>query len=102
MSIAKTSAIRESARHVSVNGRGTSWRISTPRDVANITGPYTVLTACSYPEAMLRARRIRAQIALHLMGALDENSAYAVYTTGVQPLPVLVDTGFAAYKAAQD
>ena len=102
MSISKTSAIRESARYVSINGRGTSWQITAPWDIGHLSGSYTDHTACSYTEAVLRARRIRANIVLHLMGALDENSSWAVYCAGPEPLTALVDLGLTAYKAANN
>ena len=101
MFLSKTRAIRESAGYVSVCGRRTSWQITAPWDIGHLSGPYTTHTACSYPEALLRARRIRASIVLHLMGALDENSDYAVYAAGGEPLAVLVDLGVAAYKKSQ-
>ena len=102
MLLSKKRAIHESAGYVSVCGRRTSWQITAPWDIRQLGGPYTTDTACSYPEALLCARRIRARIVLHLMGALDENSDYAVCAAGGEPLAVLVDLGVAAYKADQN
>lgn len=102
MFLSKTRAIRESAGYVSICGSRTSWQITAPWDIGHLSGPSTTHTACSYPEAVLRARRIRANIVLHLMGALDDNSAGAVYCAGPEPLRSLVDLGLAACKADQN
>lgn len=102
MLLSKRQAIRESAKYVSVTGRGTSWQITEPWAVEHPAGPTTRWSAGSYAEAKWRAKQTRALIALHFLGALDENSAYAVYITGDEPLPVLVDLGLAAYKTDRD
>ena len=101
MCLSKTRAIRKSAGCVFICGSRTSWQITAPWDIGQLNGPSTSYTACSYPEAVLRARRIRANIVLHLMGALDENSAWAVYCAGPEPITSLVDLGLTAYKAFQ-
>lgn len=102
MLLSKRQAIRESAGYVSICGSRASWQITEPWSVENPAGPTTCWSAGSYAEAKWRARGTRALIALHLMGALDENSAYAVYCAGGEPLPVLVALGLAAYKTTQD
>ena len=99
--LAKTAAIREARRHVSIQGSGTSWQIISPFCADNLSGPSTSATATSYFEAQARARGIKARIALTLMGRFDENADYAIYNDGYGPmtLPDLIEIGLKASRA---
>ena len=74
----KTDALRRASRAVSIWGRGTSWTISCPWDYADVSGPSTELNCDSYAKARRAAARIRAGIALALMGRYTDDSAYAL------------------------
>ena len=98
--LSKTAAIREARRHVSIQGSGTSWSITSPFYDDNLSGPSTSTTATSYFEAQVRARSIKARIALNLMGRFVENADYAIYNDGYGPmtLPDLVEIGLKASR----
>jgi hypothetical protein len=96
MQTSKTAAVREARRHVFIQGRGTSWQITSPFDAGNLRGPYTTTNASSYFEAQALARSIKARIALTLMGKMDEHAAYAIYNSAASNINDLVDAALVA------
>lgn len=76
--MSKTAAIREAMGHVSICGSGTSYHVYGPYRASEPRGPSTEITADSYPKALRARCGWRAQIALALMGRLDENTSFAV------------------------
>lgn len=75
----KTQALRTASRAVSYWGSGTSWTISCPWDRANPQGPSTEIQCDSHAKARITACRIRAGIALALMGQYTDDTAYTLY-----------------------
>ena len=94
--ISKTAAIREARRHVSIQGRGTSWQIISPFYADNLSGPSSTTRAPSYFETLARARRLKACIALTLMGRFDEHADYAIYNYGPATFDELLTVGLRA------
>jgi hypothetical protein len=74
----KTEALARASRAVSIWGQGTSWTVSCPWDRADVGGPSTTINCDSYAKARHAAARIRAGIALALMGRYTYESAYAL------------------------
>ena len=74
MATCKTTAIREAAKYVTINGQGTSWTIYGPYSCADLSGPSTESTASSYVQAVRIRTAWRAIIALALMERLDGES----------------------------
>ncbi len=85
MAMSMTRAIRESAGHVSIHGRGTSWIVIGPWRDDEPHGPSTESGADSYAKARLKATAWRARVALGLMGRLTEDSAWAVEVAAHDP-----------------
>ena len=94
MSMSKSAAIREAAKHVSVHGQRTSWQIIGPYRDNELSGPSTEVTADSWFKARNRAAVWKARIALILMGHDDNDYTFAVdheHYRGVNDVPGLID-----------
>lgn len=98
MSMSKSAAIREAAKHVSVHGQRTSWQIIGPNRDDELSGPTTKLTADSWFKARGIAAIWKARLALRLMGYVDAPGKYdygfAVdheHFRGVNDVPGLID-----------
>lgn len=75
-----TTAIKTASRIVTVNvfGRGTDWYASVPNYSDRPEGPCVHSRATSRQGALRIVRTVRAELALHLMGKLGIDVAYAV------------------------
>jgi len=76
--MSKTEALKRASRAVSMWGQGTNWTICCPWDRADVGGPSTTINCDSYAKARHAAARIRAGIALALMGRYTDDCAYAL------------------------
>ena len=76
--LSKTAAIRESAKAISISGRGTSWQVYGPYKFTNPSGPSTTINADSYTKARRIATQWRAKVALVMMGVWCEEVMLAV------------------------
>ena len=75
----RTDALRVASQAVSIWGKGTSWTVCYPWDRRDPAGPSTTHNCTSYDKARLSAARIKAGIALTLLGAYDDNAAADLY-----------------------
>lgn len=75
-----SAAIREAATHGGKIARSssTSYHVYGPYDPTDPDGMSTEVTADSYPKAVRIRTGMRALVALHLMGRLDDESASEV------------------------
>jgi hypothetical protein len=71
----RTKALALATRAVSIWGRGTDWTVSCPWDRTNVSGPSTHIACNSYAQARHTAARIRAGIALALLGQYTDDAA---------------------------
>lgn len=76
--MSKSAAIREATGYVSIAGCGTSYHIYGPYRAAEPRGPSTEVTATSYVQAVRIRSGWRAEIALAMMGRLDEDAHWAL------------------------
>jgi len=77
----RTNALRVASQAVSIWGAGTSWTVCYPWDRRNPDGPNTTHACTSYGMARLSAARIKAGIALALLGLYDNDTAADVYSS---------------------
>jgi hypothetical protein len=77
----RTKALAQASRAVSMWGSGTSWTVCCPYYRADIAGPSTEIGCSSYAQARLTAARIRAGIALTLLGEYTDDAAAELYRT---------------------
>ena len=75
----RTLALAQASRAVSLWGRGADWTVSCPWDRTDIHGPSTHIGCSSYAQARLTAARIRASIALTLLGQYTKDAAADLY-----------------------
>lgn len=76
--LSKSAALREATAYVSIAGSGTSYHIYGPYRAAEPRGPSTEVTATSYVQAVRIRSGWRAEIALAMMGRLDEDAHWAL------------------------
>lgn len=74
MNMSRTAAIRESAGYVSLWGGKTSWTVSGPWSVLDLSGPSTTAQTDSYTKARRIATVWRAEIVMVLMGTLTREN----------------------------
>lgn len=77
----RTDALRIASQSVSIWGAGTSWTVCYPWDKRDPDGPNTTHTCTSYGMARLSAARIKADVALALLGLYDNDTAANVYSS---------------------
>lgn len=93
--LSKTAALREAASAVSIHGSGSSWIIIHPYD--EIDGPCAETSADSYWAARAKSARIKAVLALSLMGRLTDRADCAIYSEmDVKSTAGLVEIGLRA------
>jgi len=68
-------ALRVASQSVSIWGAGAHWTVCYPWDKRDPAGPNTTHTCTSYGMARLSAARIKANIALALLGLYDNDTA---------------------------
>lgn len=93
--MSKTAAIREATGYVSIAGSGTSYHIYGPYRCDNPRGPSTEATADSYSKALRIRTAWRAQIALAMMGRLNDDIGYDIEDAMEYPLSSMVGPGVA-------
>jgi len=74
-------ALRVASQSVSIWGAGAHWTVCYPWDKRDPAGPNTTHTCTSYGMARLSAARIKANIALALLGLYDNDTAADVYSS---------------------
>lgn len=85
MAMSKTAAIREASAYVAIVGSGTSWEVYGPYRLSDLTGPTTSVGWDSYQKARLCRTKWRAEIALSLMGRLDDETRFGAEAEASDP-----------------